>query len=159
MPAWCASLYCQNCWISYPRKSSKFPELLLFLNQEIFCGFPLQGKAETGTIKVSSRKTMCQNFLVGNLLKISLHFPWISLLGNSRILAVSLWIFEIDIPINHIIVISDQGGLPIIIHDLADNSYWHIDFLQLSCRCCRYYSYNISNLLLVFSYERRRRLW
>ena len=42
--------HCQNCWISYPRKSSKFLELLLFLNQEIFCGFPLQGKAETATI-------------------------------------------------------------------------------------------------------------
>ena len=42
--------HCQNCWISYPRKSSKFSGLLLFLNQEIFCGFPLQGKAGTGTI-------------------------------------------------------------------------------------------------------------
>ncbi len=36
--------HCQNCWISYPRKSGKFPDLPLFLNQEIFCGFPLQGK-------------------------------------------------------------------------------------------------------------------
>ena len=84
--------HCQNCWISYPRKSGKFPELPLFLNQEIFCWFPVQGKVETGTIgysmgslfKVSNRKTMCQNFLVGNLLKISLAFPLDFLAGKPK---------------------------------------------------------------------------
>ena len=78
------SLHCQNCRISYPRKSSKFPELLLFLNQEIFCGFPLQGKAETGIMKVSKRKSMYQNFLIGNLLKISLAFPLHFLVGKLK---------------------------------------------------------------------------
>ena len=96
--------HCQNCWISYPRKSGKFKELPLFLNQENLCGFPLQGKAETGTIgprnlianitiatfplgnqlRVSNRKTLYQNFLVGNLLKISLAFPFDFLLGKPK---------------------------------------------------------------------------
>ena len=38
-------------WLNtVPWKSGKFSELPLFLSQDIFCGFPLQGKAETATI-------------------------------------------------------------------------------------------------------------
>ena len=105
-----------NCFHhSYPRKSGKFSELPLFLNQEIFCGFPLQGKAETSTKGYSmgsefpcwkptedfpcislgipcwetqeTRKSsvdFCQNFLVGNLLKISLAFPLDFLAGKPK---------------------------------------------------------------------------
>ena len=62
-------LHCQNCWISYPRKSSKFPELLLFLNQGNLLRISFTGKSR------NRYKTMCQNFLGGNLLKISLAFP------------------------------------------------------------------------------------
>ena len=60
-------------WISFAGKSRNLIAIITPAR------FPLGNQ-----LKVSNRKTMCQNFLVGNLLKISLAFPLDFLAGKLK---------------------------------------------------------------------------